>query len=98
MLFADSGSSFGLYFLNRFILVNDLDYAWASDPGTELFHLDSIFKINSGEAGRLLALSEWNQDTLVAFKTNRVNLYAAASQGVGTATFRNGSRNNPTVP
>ena len=84
-------SRFGLYFLNRFILVNDLDYAWASDPGTELFHLDSIFKINQGDGDKLVAVAAWNRDTLVCLKDTSVYLYQNASAGVATAQFRIGT-------
>lgn len=64
----------GVFHLNRLFLINGKDTLVVSDIGdfTRYLPIQSVFRINEGDSHTLLALAQFNKDTMLFFKSGSV--------------------------
>lgn len=64
----------GIFHLNRLFLINGKDTLAVSDIGdfTRYQPIQAVFRINEGDSHTLLSLAQFNEDTLIFFKSGSV--------------------------
>lgn len=67
-------ASEGIFHLNRLFLINGKDTVAVSDIGdfTRYQPIQSVFRINEGDSHTLLSIAQFNEDTLLFFKSGSV--------------------------